>query len=74
VRIKNPPASDPHIQNLLLTNKNYVCTSLHTCVLIAFACKLVIQSLPRMECMCALREEANQFNVSGQPLEAMGWK
>jgi hypothetical protein len=60
----------PCTKSLQLNDENYQRISLRTCVLIAFTCKLLIQSLPRVMQMCARREEANKFNVSGQPLEA----
>ena len=73
-RRKTSPASKRRARNLLPTDKKRGRTTLHTCVFIAIACKLLIQSLPRVQCYVAWREEANQFNVSGRPLEAMGWK
>jgi hypothetical protein len=74
MRRENRQPSNTLAQNRRLNNKNRGSISLHTCVLLAFACKLLLQSLPRAECMFAFRELENQIDVSGQPLEAMEWK
>ena len=74
MRKENRQASSPLTRNHRLNNKNRGSISLHTCVLLAFPCKLLLQSLPQAECMLAFREMENQIDVSGQPLEAMEWK
>ena len=74
MRKENRQASKPLVRNHRVNNKNRGSISLHTCVLLAFACKLLLQSLPRAERVFAFRELENQIDVSGQPLEDMEWK